>query len=407
MTVLEALRAAFSSLRSNRMRTFLTLLGMVIGVFAIITSVTAVTVIDVYFKERMSMLGSNTFTITRYPAVQVNGGGSRARRNVTYDQVQRLEQVMQEPVAISIQEFFDRGAVRYGSNETEPSVMLIGTDHNFLQNYSYEVDVGRSFTDQDVQYGRPFVMLGASVAEEIFPNETPIGKAITLKGRRYQVVGVLVAKGNFLGMNMDERIFVPITNAFASYGGGNRDLSSVSIRTTGIDRLGPAIEEATGRMRTIRKVPPGEPNDFEVETNDSMRAIFDAFTGALTIGGAGIGLIALLAAGIGIMNIMLVSVTERTREIGIRKSVGARRRDVMRQFLLEAFFLCQIGGAIGILLGVLVGNYTAVAFGISGAIPWGWAFTAVVLVTIIALVFGGYPAARAARLDPIDSLRYE
>ena len=407
MSVLEALRAAIDSLRANRMRTFLTLLGMVIGVFAIITSVTAVTVIDVYFKERMSMLGSNTFTITRYPPVQINGGGFRARRHVTYDQVQRLQQTMQEPVAISVQEFFDRGAVRYEDRETEPGMGLIGTDDNFLENFSYEIEIGRGFNDQDIQYGRPFALLGAAIAEELFPNETPIGKPITMKGRRYQVVGVLAAKGNFLGMNMDDRVYVPITTAFASYGGANRDLSSVSIRTTGIDRLGPAMEEAIGRMRTIRKVPPGEPNDFEVETNDSMRAIFDAFTGALTVGGAGIGLIALLAAGIGIMNIMLVSVTERTRGIAIRKSVGARRRDILRQFLLEAFFLCQFGGALGILLGVLVGNYTAVAFDISGAIPWGWALTAVIMVTIIALVFGGYPAARAARLDPIDSLRYE
>ncbi len=407
MSVLEALRAAVASLRANRMRTFLTLLGMVIGVFAIITSVTAVSVIDVYFKERMSMLGSNTFTITRYPSVQISGGGFRARRNITYDQIQRLERTMQEPVAISIQEFFDRGSVRYESRETDPDIGLIGTDQNFLENFSYEIEHGRPFTDQDVQYGRPFALLGSSVAEEIFPNESPIGKSITMKGRRYQVVGVLVAKGNFLGMEMDDRVYIPITTGFSTYGGANRDLSSVSIRTAGIHRIGPAMEEAIGRMRTIRKVPPGEPNDFEIETNDSMRAIFDAFTGALTAGGAGIGLIALLAAGIGIMNIMLVSVTERTREIGIRKSVGARRRDVLRQFLLEAFFLCQIGGAIGILLGILVGNYTAVAFGISGAIPWGWALTAVIMVTIISLVFGGYPAARAARLDPIDSLRYE
>ncbi|MFW5973010.1 MAG: ABC transporter permease [Bacteroidota bacterium] len=407
MSPIEAFNAALSSLRANKLRTFLTLLGMIIGVFAIITSVTAVKVIDVYFKERMSMLGTNTFTISRDPAVQINGNRIRGRRNLTYDQILRLKQSMTEPVAISIQEVFARGAARYGNRETDPNIMLIGTDEHLVQNYAYEVEVGRAFTEQDIHYGRPLMVLGSSVAAELFPNETPIGKPVTLGGRRYQVIGVLAAKGNFLGMNMDNRVFAPISNLFASYGGANRSLSAVSVRSLSMSRTGPAMEEVIGRMRTIRKVPPGEPNDFEVETNDSMRAVFDAFTGALTVGGAGIGLIALLAAGIGIMNIMLVSVTERTREIGIRKSIGARRRDILRQFLLEAFFLCQIGGAVGILLGIGAGNVTAAVFGITGAIPWGWAISAVVMVTVVALVFGGYPAARAARLDPIEALRYE
>lgn len=407
MHFMEAVRVALSSLHANKMRTALTLLGMIIGVFAIVTSVTAVKVIDVYFQDRMSMLGSNTFTISRDPAINVSGRSNRSRRNLTYEQVQRLEATMQEPVFISVRSYFGSGIVRYESRETDPSVSLIGTDANVLENFSYEVALGRPFTDQDVHYGRPVTLLGATVAEELFPNESPLGKSVMMQGRRYQVIGVLEAKGNFLGSNMDDLLFVPITTLFSSYGRKDRNLSSVSVRSAGIDRMGPAMEEVIGRMRTIRKVEPGQANDFEVETNDSMRAIFDAFTGALTVGGAGIGLIALLAAGIGIMNIMLVSVTERTREIGIRKSLGARRRDIMRQFLLEAFVLCQIGGILGIMMGIAMGNLTALQFGIAAAIPWGWAIASIVMVTFIALLFGGYPAARAARLDPIESLRYE
>ncbi len=407
MHFLEAVRVALSSLHANKMRTALTLLGMIIGVFAIVTSVTAVKVIDVYFQDRMSMLGSNTFTISRDPAINVSGRSNRSRRNLTYEQVQRLEATMQEPVFISVQTYFGSGIVRYESLETDPSVALIGTDANVLENFSYEVALGRPFTDQDVHYGRPVTLLGATVAEELFPNESPLGKSVMMQGRRYQVIGVLEAKGNFLGSNMDDLLFVPITTLFSSYGRKDRNLSTVSVRSASIDRMGPAMEEVIGRMRTIRKVEPGQVNDFEVETNDSMRAIFDAFTGALTVGGAGIGLIALLAAGIGIMNIMLVSVTERTREIGIRKSLGARRRDIMRQFLLEAFVLCQIGGILGIMMGIAMGNLTALQFGIAAAIPWGWAIASIIMVTFIALLFGGYPAARAARLDPIESLRYE
>ena len=409
MIFFEVIQSAWTSLRTNKLRTALTLLGMIIGVFAIIMSVTAVEVIEVYFKEKMDFLGSATFTISKYPAIQISDDSRyRNRRNITYEQVSRLSRSISMPVDVSVLEDFDIGAVRYGSRETaEPNIILIGADEYLLGNYSYEVMLGRPITDQDVHYARPVVILGSSVAEELFPSETPLGKIIEMKGIRLQVVGVLEPKGNFLGINIDSRVFSPITFLLSRYGYPQRDLAAISVRATGVQEMAAAIEEVIGRMRAIRKVPPGVDNDFEVETNDSMQQIFDAFTGTLALGGAGIGLIALLAAGIGIMNIMLVSVTERTREIGIRKSVGARRKDVLRQFLIEAFFLCQIGGIVGILLGVLAGNAIAWYFGISAAIPWGWAFFAVIMVSVISLVFGGYPAFKAARLDPIEALRHE
>jgi putative ABC transport system permease protein len=275
-----------------------------------------------------------------------------------------------------------------------------------LGNFSFELGEGRFFTAQDLQYARPVAVLGTDVVTELFPNETPIGKSIRMDGRRYEVIGVLEEKGSIFGFSQDNRVYIPITRAFSIYGGANRDLA-LSVRVHELQLVQAAIEEATGRMRVIRKVPPGEDNNFEISTNDSMQSVFEAVTGTLTVGGAGIGLIALFAAGIGIMNIMLVSVTERTREIGIRKSVGARRKDIMRQFLLEAFFLCQIGGFFGIVLGAAVGNGVALYFDITAAFPLGWAISAIVMVTVIALVFGGYPAFKAARLHPIESLRYE
>jgi len=382
---------------------------MIIGVFAIIMSVTAVEVIEVYFKDKMDFLGSATFTVSKYPPIVISDDSRyRNRRNITYEQVERLKRTISVPVDISVLEDFDIGGVRYGSRETaEPNVILIGSDENLLGNFSYEIEQGRPITDQDVHYARPVVVLGSSLAEELFPSETPLGKVVEMKGIRMQVVGVLEAKGNFLGINLDSRVFSPVTFLFSKYGYPLRDMAAISVRASGVQAMPDAIDEVIGRMRAIRKVPPGEENDFEIESNDSMQQIFDAFTGTLAMGGAGIGLIALLAAGIGIMNIMLVSVTERTREIGIRKSVGARRKDVLRQFLIEAFFLCQIGGFAGILMGVLAGNAIAWYFEISPAIPWGWAFFAVIMVSVISLVFGGYPAFKAARLDPIEALRHE
>lgn len=405
----EAFRMAISALNANKMRSSLTLLGMVIGVFAIIVSVTAVKVIDVYFKESMDFLGSSTFNITRYPQIRVDNGGReiRNRPNITYDQVERLKRSMASPVFISILEDFKMGAVRYGERETEPNLFLLGTDENFLGNFSYELELGRFLTEQDVQYARPVAVIGYQIADELFPNETALGKTIRMDGNRFEVIGVLKEKGSFLGFSQDNRILAPITRLFSIYGIADRNIASVSLRVTGPEMITGAMEEAIGRMRVIRKVEPGDENNFEVSTNDTFKSVFDAFTGTLTMGGAGIGLIALLAAGIGIMNIMLVSVTERTREIGVRKSIGARRKDIMRQFLLEAFFLCQIGGLIGILLGALVGNGVALYFDITAVFPWNWAIAGVMMVTAIALIFGGFPAYKAAKLDPIESLRYE
>lgn len=409
MAFIEAFWMALDALRGHKLRSALTLLGMVIGVFAIIVSVTAVEVIDVYFKDRLQFLGSSTFTVTRTPPIQV-GNQDRSVRNrpsITYDQVERLEDAMTLPVTVSPLEDFMRTKVTYGDRETEPNIFLMGTDEDMLGNFSYELEMGRFLTAEDVLYARPVCVIGADSYKILFPNESPLGKQIKMEGTRCEVIGVMAEKGNFLGFSQDNRIFFPITRGFSVYGQPQRNIASVSVRVHDAAMINAAKDEVTGRMRVIRKVQPGEENNFDISTNDSMQAVFEAFTGTLTIGGAGIGLISLLAAGIGIMNIMLVSVTERTREIGIRKSIGARRRDIKRQFLLEAFVLCQIGGLIGIVLGAAVGNGVALYFEISAAFPMGWAIAAVVMVTVISMVFGGYPAIKAARLNPIDSLRYE
>jgi putative ABC transport system permease protein len=399
---------AWESIRANKLRSILTLIGMVIGIFAIIISVTAVRVIEVYFEESLSMLGSQTFNVSRYPSVTMNGSGSRDYRPpITYEQVRRMTESLDLPVTVSPEAGFQMTQVRYGGRETDPNVIFYGSNEHYALNFGFEVAEGRHISDQDVQFGRPVVMLGSDVAERLFIAESSIGKHVTIDGRMYQVVGVLSEKGSFLGFNWDRRVIAPITTLFTAYGRPERNISNVSVRAVSAPAIAPAMDQVTGLMRVVRRVEPGAANNFEVETNQSLRGAFDTFTGFLTIAGAGIGLIALLAAGIGIMNIMLVTVTERTREIGIRKSLGARRRDIMRQFILEAFFLCQVGGFIGVVLGVGVGNLLAIHYDISLAIPYGWVVLAVVMVSVIAIVFGGYPALKAARLNPIDSLRYE
>ena len=396
MNILEAFRMAWNALRANKLRSSLTLLGMVIGVFAIIASVTAVKVIDVYFQESLQLFSSTTLTVSKDPVVRTGQWRGRSRPNITYDQARRLAREVSYPV--SPQEFFGVDVMQYQDRETEPNVRIIGTNQHFMGNFSYEIQSGRGLIESDVQYARPVTVISPDVAEVLFPNETPLGN---------EVVGVLESKGSFLGNSFDQRMFAPITRLFNIYGQPQRDIELVSVRAPSVRAVPNAMDDVIGRLRVIRDVPPGEENNFEIDTNDSVQSTFENFTGTLTAGGAGIGLIALLAAGIGIMNIMLVSVTERTREIGIRKSVGAKKRDILRQFLLEAVFMCQLGGLIGIGLGAAFGNIVAIYFDISAAFPWAWALAGVGAMIGIAMVFGGYPAYKAARLDPIESLRYE
>jgi putative ABC transport system permease protein len=408
VNLIEAFWSALRALRANLTRSALTLLGMVIGVFAVIAAVTAVDVIDTYFKESIQQYGTNTFSVERHGAQFGPRRGRDYRPPVTHNQVEALRDRVGGTYDVSVLEQFawrERAQSRF--EETEPAIELHGTDAFFLDNYGFTLQAGRPFTVQDISNGRPVAMLGAPVAETLFPNETPIGKTVRIGRVRLEVVGVLEEKGGFLGLDPDSRIYAPITHLLAVYGDGGRNMNSVSIRVENEGQMRSAQDAVISQMRVIRQVDAGAENNFEIETNASARSTFDTFTTTLTLAGAGIGLIALVTAGIGIMNIMLVSVTERTREIGVRKSVGAKKRDILGQFLLEAVVLCQIGGLVGIALGGAFGNLVAVYFDIGMSFPWGWAVGAVVGVTLIAVVFGGYPAYKAARLDPIESLRYE
>ena len=408
MRIIETIREALSALRANKLRSALTLLGMVIGVFAVIAAVTAVDVIDLYFENSMQMFGTSTFSVQRY-AVQM-GGGDRERYHppITHNQVERLEEQLPDRLRVSVQEQFDYGvSVKAPRQETNPNVGLYGTDDAFLGNFGFEIARGRPFAEADLRNTRPVAMLGATVADDLFPASTPIGKEIEVGRVRLEVVGVLKKKGSFLGYDPDTRVYAPISYLLSTYGGGDRNMNEVSVRAPTPQAIPQAQDQVRRHMRVIRDVGPGQPATFALETNDSIQSTFDQFTNTLTAGGAAIGLISLLAAGVGIMNIMLVSVTERTREIGIRKAVGATWQSILGQFLLEAIVLCQIGGLLGILLGGLGGNLTAVWFDIAPSFPWTWAIIAIGGVTLLALVFGVYPAYKAARLDPIESLRYE
>jgi putative ABC transport system permease protein len=407
MNIKETTVQAYDSLKANKLRSFLTLLALVIGVFSVIVSTTAVAVLDNYFKNTMSIMGTDVINVSKTPSVQMGSLSDeiRNRKDLDFTIAERLEDQMRIGEGMSPDETFGISKISFEDEETEPNVRVTGSNENYLNNNSYELEEGRNFTAEDVQYGRNVVILGNDVQNILFKNQFPVGKTIRFGGKPYTVIGVLEAKGQIFGQSFDNFILIPYTTAINVYG-ANRNIN-IQVRAPEIDFITETVDEITGILRVIRKVNPGENNDFEISTNESLSGTFDTFTAALYLGGFAIGFITLLGAGIGVMNIMLVSVSERTREIGIRKAVGATRKAIVSQFLMEAIFICQIGGVIGMILGIGVGNLMALWIETEAVIPLWSVLGGFFGMLIVGLVFGVYPAYKASKLDPIESLRYE
>lgn len=407
MNLKEVSKQSISSLAANKLRSVLTLIAIVVGVFAIISSSTAVLVLDTYFKETLSFMGGNVVNVSKYPSVNINTEWAkyRNRKDISFETLEDLQGRLTTAQGISPDEQFAVTSVIYGENETEPSVSVRGSNEYYLDNNAYELADGRNFTAQDVQYRRPVAIIGSDVRDELFEVEYPIGKTIRIDGRPYRVIGLTETRGSIFGSSLDNFVIIPYTTLMNVYG-TERNID-IQVKAPSMMMVNATMDELTGVLRTIRKVPPGAENDFEIETNESLSGAFDQFTGILYIAGFVIGFIALLGAGIGVMNIMLVSVTERTREIGIRKAVGATKRAITSQFLMEAILICQLGGIIGMLLGIAGGNILALYMESSVVFPWGAAFGGIISMMLLGIIFGVYPAYKAAQLDAIESLRYE
>lgn len=409
MVIIEIFRQALLSLKGNKLRSFLTLIAIVVGVFAIISSSTAVLVIENYFDETLNVLGGSTVTISKYPGVNFGprDRSLRNRKNITFDLYEQLDKRLGNAVMMGPDEDFSFTAIRYGEIETEPNISIRGVNQNWIELNGKDIELGRNFTSDDIQYGRAVCLIGEDIREKLFKNERSIGKTIRIDGLPYTVVGKVKSSGAIFGSSQDDFVVVPYTKALNVYGGATWRNISIDLKAPNIVELPALLDRLTGVLRAIRKVEPGDPNDFELITNDSISGAFDQFTGILYIFGIAVGSIALLGAGIGVMNIMLVSVTERTREIGVRKAVGAKRNTIVGQFLTESVFICQLGGIIGILFGVLGGNILAIQMDATVVFPWGAAIGGVIGMTLVGLAFGVLPALKAAKLDPVESLRYE
>jgi putative ABC transport system permease protein len=405
----DLLGLALSSLGANKLRTGLTILGVAIGVFSVVGVMTALSAIGSSIEGGLSFLGANVFQIQREPAIQIGGGNQEWRRRprIQPRQAMDFKQSMEEEGVLVTLTAYDGGErVRYQDRITSPRITIVGTNENYLVTNGYNLDYGRNLTTADIEFNRPVVVIGWEIEQELFPNENPIGQSVIMNNDRYEVVGVLEKRGSLFGQNLDNIVLIPIPR-FVRTNWNNWRSMEISVQAPSADLVAETQDLAIGKFRLVRELPPEKPNDFEVTSNDALQEAFGKIAAVVGTGGLLISAIALLCSGIGIMNIMLVSVTERTREIGIRKSLGARRKDVLFQFLIESVFLSELGAAVGILLGFLVGNVIAVQMNVDMIIPWNWMIIAVVICSGIGIGFGLYPAWRAARLSPVEALRYE
>lgn len=409
MKFLEVIKMSFSSLKANKLRSSLTILGIVVGIFSIISISTIIAMLQNSIESGFSQLGRNTFQIQKFPAME-GGHGSRDRfrnrKDLTIEEFYQLRDRLTIAQYVGAEQWQWGKVVKYGNTETNPNVQVTGISMEAQPNNQWMVEDGREINNTDVfRYSR-VVVLGRDVAEKLFTHVDPIGQNVRVDGHMLQVIGVYEKQGELFGQSRDNFVAMPITTFQSFFGKYN---NSINITVTAVSRetYDETIEAAIGHLRTIRKVPAGEENDFEIWSNETMLTTINNTTQYVELGAIVIAAIALIAAGIGIMNIMLVSVTERTKEIGIRKAIGARKNNILYQFLIEAIVLCLFGGMLGIILGVGIGNLAGSLLASTPTIPVFSVMLGLGLCVFVGVTFGTYPAFKAANLDPIEALRYE
>lgn len=407
---LENIKTALQSVSSNRLRTFLTALIIAIGLMALVGILTSIDAIKSSLNNTFSSMGANSFTIrNRGIGIRVGEGGQKSKRYqpITYDEAVTFKTRFSFPAIVSANVFASFAATaKYGNEKTNPNLSVLGGDENYLVTGGYNLAAGRNFSQSEIEFGSNVVIIGNEVRTRLFADKDPINQSITIGNNKFRIIGLLETKGASMGMGGDKVCIIPLLKAKQIMTVGNPSYT-ISVMSTDPQRLEAAIGEATALFRNIRGLRTADENNFEITKSDAIAQTLLENIKYVTIAAVVIGLITLVGASIGLMNIMLVSVTERTREIGVRKAIGATPSVIRQQFLMEAVIICLIGGITGIFLGIVIGNLVAMLLGASFIVPWTWMALGTGVCILVGMISGFYPAAKASRLDPIESLRYE
>jgi putative ABC transport system permease protein len=415
MRNLDTFSMSLGAIVSNKLRSVLTLVGIVAGVASIIAVMTAIAVVQSTMEKEMSVLGAQVFQVQKWPAGGFGGEEEhrRAMRRppVTIENADAIREQVKSVDLVGC-ELWDFGFVaQYKDESTNPNISICGGTPEYPPNNTHYVGQGRNISQMDVKSARNVAVIGQAIAEKLFPFIDPLGKAVRVDGRKYEVIGVFDEKKSAFGANFDNYVLIPITTFVGTYGMLSRDgfprSVNITVRAKTPELLRDAMEETRQVMRRERGVKASEEDNFDFFSSESLITQFNQLTVGVKLAAFVIGIIALVVAGIGIMNIMLVSVTERTKEIGVRKSLGAKPQHILAQFLLEAVVLCNIGGVVGVLVGFGLGNVVTAFTSFEAVVPVHWAFIGLGFCSAVGIAFGLLPAIRASRLNPIDALRYE
>lgn len=405
----ENFRIAIDSIKSNRLRTVLTILIIAFGIMALVGILTAIESIKSSLNSNFTSLGANTFRITSWRMMAHKPGRQNhiEYKDISFRDAMAFKKRFEFPAIVSIStRASQQGTAKYKSKKTNPNLSVFGIDENYFAVSGYEIDKGRNFSASEVQQGVYTIVIGQELVKNLFGTKDPIDEYIMLGGGRYKIIGILKSKGTSMGGSGDKICFIPLTNARSNYSQGTSNFT-INVMPTSTLLLDIAISEAEGLFRMIRKIKLSEENNFEISKSDSLANMLMENISYVTIAATLIGIITLLGASIGLMNIMLVSVSERTREIGTRKALGANSSVIKQQFLFEAIFIGQLGGVFGIIFGIIVGNIISLLTDGPFIIPWIWIIGGVILCFLVGLLSGLIPAIKASRLDPINALRYE